>query len=82
MEVFQCPLLVAAGFLTSALAVRRGGYALHGWFGAVFRHGSGHQGSRWRSCGVCDEAFEVLDGGGEKELVSGTGEATQSQADH
>ena len=44
------------------------------WLDEALRHGSGHHGLRRRSCGVIGETFEVLDGGGEQELISGAGD--------
>ena len=52
-----------------------------GWGGAL-RHGSGHHGLWRRSCRVIGEPLEVLDGGGQQELVPGAGEAPQSEANH
>ncbi len=52
------------------------------WVDEVFWHLSGHHGLWRRSCGVIGESFEVLNGGGQQELVSGSGEAPQSEANH
>ena len=52
------------------------------WLDGTLRHGSGHHGPWWRSRGVIGEAFQVLDGGGQQELVAGAGQAPQSEPDH
>ncbi len=48
------------------------------WLFEDLRPGSGDHGLRRRSCGVCRQALEVLDGSGQQELIAGAGEAAQS----
>ncbi len=50
--------------------------------GGVLRHLSGQRGPWWRSCCVIGQPFEVLDGGGQQELVPGAGQAPQPEPDH
>ena len=47
-----------------------------------FWHGSGYYGPWRRSFRVIGEPFEVLDDGGQQELVPGAAETAQSQAGH
>ncbi len=52
------------------------------WLDGALGHGSDHYGPWRRSCGVVGEAFQVLDGGGQQELVVSATQAPQSEPDH
>lgn len=81
MERSFCPYIVTADILfppqRSAEAVL---VCFVGDF-AIAVHGSGSRRLWQRSCGVIDEPFEVLNGGGQQEFVLGAAQAAQSQPD-
>ena len=74
-QTFSVSAYGSSGHFVSALALCRGGFALFTWLFDVSGHGSGEHWAWRRSCRVRRQAFEVLDGGGEQELVASAGQA-------
>jgi hypothetical protein len=74
--VFSMSAYSNSGHFVSASVLWRGGFVFLGYFLDSLCMGSGEQGSRRRNSGELCRPPEVLNSGGEMELVSGAGQSS------